>query len=81
VANRACRRALEGFVRGIGAHRQTEAVGRRGADQRRAAHQHGADGLGRLVEVVRRTVSKACGSRVWSMISTDQPSSWSQIVL
>ncbi len=35
-------------VRGIGAQREPHSVSSGGADERRAAHEHGADGVGRL---------------------------------
>ena len=39
---------VHGLVGGVGAQPQAQAIGRRGADQRGAAHQHGADRVGRL---------------------------------
>ena len=42
--------AVERLVGGILAQRETDAVGRRGADQRRAAHLHGLDRAARVLQ-------------------------------
>ena len=61
-------------------HRQRHAIGRDGADQRRAADHHVADRVRGVGEAFERHRREACGSIVWSMTPTDQPSASSQIV-
>jgi hypothetical protein len=43
-------RADQRLARRLGTHGEGDAVSRRGADQRGAAHQHGADGMRGLFE-------------------------------
>ena len=74
-------RRIEGGFAGIGA--SLRAPGRMPLQHRSTARHVPAwsNGLRRLLDVAsERATTKACGSRVWSMISTAHPSSPPQIV-
>ena len=62
-------RARQRGVARIAVERQREPVGADGADQRRAAHDHLADGEGRGIGVAICVMTSAWGNARWSMTS------------
>ena len=60
----------EAGIARIVAQREADAIGRRRADERRAAHGHVADRLGAFLHRAQVSVLNSCGSSRWSITPT-----------